>query len=413
MANKIQILIGRSKDCDLVVDDPTVSSRHARLVAQDGQFVIEDLGSANGTYVAGVRVEKARVKVGDDVSLGRASLPWGSRVMRRLIRGTGGDTAELRAVSHRRFVCGACGAEGRMPTLFHQGELRCGACGRILLFGEATKKKRRRSGLAAALGTLLLFAAAGGGLWYGLGRERIHEAAERVRMRVTDGAGEYGAATSAVEASIRAHSVARVVEAIEPGEELTRNTAVRLASGDGDGGAFNVSQVARLWSEVRKKWTYVNDPRGSEYFARSSETIANGYAGDCDDFAIALVSMLEAIGGRARLVMMNGPQGGHAYAEVCIESDGAEVRTELVRFYRSRSVRRRFDLPRTYRVPNPANHRADASCPTWLNLDWNAGMPGGVYEVEQWAVAIYPDGVTETLTQGGVPGQSSSRPEEL
>jgi ABC-type multidrug transport system ATPase subunit len=71
-------IIGSDPECDLVVDWPTVSGRHCRLTrASDGDRV-EDLGSSNGTYVNGVRVEgSVVVRPGDRVTLGkRVPMPW-------------------------------------------------------------------------------------------------------------------------------------------------------------------------------------------------------------------------------------------------------------------------------------------------------------------------------------------------
>ncbi|MGA5764575.1 FHA domain-containing protein FhaB/FipA [Nonomuraea bangladeshensis] len=45
------ITIGRANDATLVVSDDYASSRHARLFPQDGQWIVEDLGSTNGTYL--------------------------------------------------------------------------------------------------------------------------------------------------------------------------------------------------------------------------------------------------------------------------------------------------------------------------------------------------------------------------
>jgi hypothetical protein len=45
------VVIGRSNDCTLVIDDDYASSRHARLFPQDGSWFVEDLGSTNGTYL--------------------------------------------------------------------------------------------------------------------------------------------------------------------------------------------------------------------------------------------------------------------------------------------------------------------------------------------------------------------------
>src|SRR5215218_7159954 len=45
--------VGRSQECDIVVSDPNVSRKHARLSRADNGFVVEDLGSTNGTLLAG------------------------------------------------------------------------------------------------------------------------------------------------------------------------------------------------------------------------------------------------------------------------------------------------------------------------------------------------------------------------
>jgi len=51
-----QITIGRAKDATLVLNDDYASNRHARLLQQDGQWMVQDLGSTNGTYLDRQRV---------------------------------------------------------------------------------------------------------------------------------------------------------------------------------------------------------------------------------------------------------------------------------------------------------------------------------------------------------------------
>ena len=67
-----RLLIGRSRDCDITIDDPNVSRRHAELRNEDGRWVVADLGSTNGVKVNGQRVPQAALEPGDDVVLGLA-----------------------------------------------------------------------------------------------------------------------------------------------------------------------------------------------------------------------------------------------------------------------------------------------------------------------------------------------------
>jgi len=66
-----QLTIGRDSSNEIAINDAEVSRRHARLTFQGGKYVIEDLGSTNGTYVNGQRLTGQRVlKSGEVVSLG-------------------------------------------------------------------------------------------------------------------------------------------------------------------------------------------------------------------------------------------------------------------------------------------------------------------------------------------------------
>jgi len=71
--SKESFLIGRDPACDLHIQDIEVSRRHARLIAQSSGFVLEDLGSTNGTFVNGERVRTVTVlRPGDEIRLGEA-----------------------------------------------------------------------------------------------------------------------------------------------------------------------------------------------------------------------------------------------------------------------------------------------------------------------------------------------------
>ena len=65
-----RILIGRSRECDIQLDDPNTSRRHAEVRREGHAWVVADLGSTNGIKVNGSRVAEAELHQGDEVTLG-------------------------------------------------------------------------------------------------------------------------------------------------------------------------------------------------------------------------------------------------------------------------------------------------------------------------------------------------------
>lgn len=68
--------IGRDPNCQILLTDEFVSTRHARLFwdAAGASWQVEDAGSRNGTLVNGVRVERQALKAGDAIGVGRMKL---------------------------------------------------------------------------------------------------------------------------------------------------------------------------------------------------------------------------------------------------------------------------------------------------------------------------------------------------
>ncbi|MGA9856903.1 MAG: FHA domain-containing protein [Solirubrobacteraceae bacterium] len=64
-----EITIGRHAGCDVVLANLAVSRHHARLVFRDGRWILQDLGSTNGTEVNGCPVGRCELRPGDDIAL--------------------------------------------------------------------------------------------------------------------------------------------------------------------------------------------------------------------------------------------------------------------------------------------------------------------------------------------------------
>jgi FHA domain len=101
-----ELILGREAgSADLVLDDPGVSRRHARVLPENGGVIVEDLGSSNGTYVNGQRITgPVELGAGDEVQLGATVL------------GVEGGTAATALMS-----------PGAPPTTDHPGPARRGA----------------------------------------------------------------------------------------------------------------------------------------------------------------------------------------------------------------------------------------------------------------------------------------------
>lgn len=68
------ITIGRTPESDLFLDDVTVSRSHARILADQDGYTVEDQGSLNGTYVNRRRIERHQLFDGDEIQIGKFKL---------------------------------------------------------------------------------------------------------------------------------------------------------------------------------------------------------------------------------------------------------------------------------------------------------------------------------------------------
>ncbi|UUC44979.1 transglutaminase domain-containing protein [Flavobacterium cerinum] len=128
-------------------------------------------------------------------------------------------------------------------------------------------------------------------------------------------------------------------------------------------------QCFAVFAEVKKRWNYVNDPKGREYIASASESIQH-FSGDCDDHAILMAALIRAIGGTPRIIHT----GGHLYPEMLI---GTKADLENV-IYLIKEV-----LFKDESKGKEINYHIDERGQIWLNLDYTAKYPGGPFMSEE------------------------------
>ena len=74
-----RVIIGRSPDAEIFLDDVTVSRNHAVLVRRSGEWFLDDSGSLNGTYVNRRRIDSHRLEDGDELQIGKYKLTYLAR----------------------------------------------------------------------------------------------------------------------------------------------------------------------------------------------------------------------------------------------------------------------------------------------------------------------------------------------
>jgi predicted component of type VI protein secretion system len=71
------VVLGRSRQCDVVLNDPNVSRQHAEIRPRGGSWVLGDLGSTNGSCLNGRRIDGPEVlKRGDEIELGTSVITF-------------------------------------------------------------------------------------------------------------------------------------------------------------------------------------------------------------------------------------------------------------------------------------------------------------------------------------------------
>lgn len=152
---------------------------------------------------------------------------------------------------------------------------------------------------------------------------------------------------------------------------------------------YNIKDACDVFDYVNQHWEYRYEKKG-EFFFDASQTISEGYKGDCDDYSIVMSALLKNMGFNTRVVTATNESYGHAYPELYI-GDNQETASEIIRYLQGRY----------YYAENiwySSREFEGGKLQYWLNFDWSGSNgyrhPGGIY-FEGTEVIYYPDGLIE------------------
>jgi hypothetical protein len=108
--NQASIRVGREEDMDILIDNPSVSRRQTEMRKEGDGWVVEDLGSSNGTFLHGQKIDGAQpIVAGDEIGFGKFSVVFDKVV---------GDEPAVAGQSHSQPAMG--GVEGTMHIQAHE-----------------------------------------------------------------------------------------------------------------------------------------------------------------------------------------------------------------------------------------------------------------------------------------------------
>ncbi|HLO81846.1 MAG TPA: transglutaminase domain-containing protein [Chitinophagaceae bacterium] len=149
-------------------------------------------------------------------------------------------------------------------------------------------------------------------------------------------------------------------------DSTVRNFAVKYSTAYFEDEYKNYGPTVRylsLFKHINHNFKYVQDPLKKEYYATPMETIENGMAGDCDDHTILMISALNCIGAKTRMVLTED----HVYPELYCGDKKSFLRLQsaIIDLFPQENFSGLY-----YREENGEY---------WINLDYSAHHPGGPY----------------------------------
>lgn len=157
----------------------------------------------------------------------------------------------------------------------------------------------------------------------------------------------------------------------------------------GKASGYNAKDACDVFDYVNRLWVYRYD-KNAEFFFGASQTINEGYKGDCDDYSIVVCTILKNMGFNTRIVTATQGDYGHAYPELYIGSD-KETAYKVLNYVRER-------YPYAEEIWYSSREIKDGEMQYWLNFDWSGSNgyrhPGGAY-FKGIQVIYYPNGLVE------------------
>ena len=166
----------------------------------------------------------------------------------------------------------------------------------------------------------------------------------------------------------------KILTAIEYQNPKVRNFAIMATTKyfkdlKGYGNYRTLIQCFAVFKEINSRWNYVNDPKGRDYIAKASESLLY-FSGDCDDYSVIMAAAVRSIGGTPRLIHT----GGHMYPELLI---GTRSDLENINYL----IKKVLFVEES--KGNQLHYHVDERGQIWLNLDYTANYPGGVFMKEE------------------------------
>jgi hypothetical protein len=175
--------------------------------------------------------------------------------------------------------------------------------------------------------------------------------------------------------------------AIESGDEIVTTEVFNIT---GKNSGYDIKDASDVFDYVNRRWEYRSEKK-AEFFFGASQTINEGYKGDCDDYSIVRSALLRKMGFNTRVVTATNNDGGHAYPELYIGND-KETAYKIMGY-----VQGRYSYAKN--IWYSSRKLEGGKLQYWLNLDWSGSNgyrhPGGVY-FEGLETIYYPYGLVES-----------------